>query len=65
MKIFLNSKLKTEFEIKLQLTNFNSSCRFLVQNRKNVLKNKAKLFEDKQNLLSLLGDKQNSKFGGI
>ena len=62
---FLESELKTEFEIKLQLTSSNLSCRFSVQHRKNVLKNKAKLFEDKQILFSLLGDKQKFKFRGI
>ena len=35
---FLKSELKTKFEIKLQLTSFNSSCRFSVQNRKMSLK---------------------------
>ena len=34
-------------------------------NRKTSSKIKAKLFEDKQILFSLLGDKKNFKFGGI
>ena len=35
---FLNSELKTKIEIKLQLTNFNSSCIIAVQNKKMFLK---------------------------
>ena len=31
---FLKSELKTEFEIKLQVTSFNLSCRFSLQNKK-------------------------------
>ena len=32
---------------------------------KNVLKNKVRLFEDKQNFFYFLGDKQNFKFEGV
>ena len=62
------SELQAKFKIMLQLTSFNSSCRFRKNcsaEQKNVLKNKVKLFEDKQIFFSLLGDKQNFKFGGI
>ena len=37
----------------------------MVQNKKMSLKIKAKLFEEKQNFFSLLGDKQNIKFGKV
>ena len=54
IEIFSKSGLKTKFEIMLQLTSFNlgswlkNDCS---RRQKNVPKNKAKLFEDKQNFL--------------
>ena len=51
---FLKSELKTEFEIKLQLTSFNLGCGFLVQNRKMSLKIKLNcLRTDKSSFLCL------------
>ena len=65
---FSKSELQTKFNIMLQLTSFNSSCRFRKNcsaEQKNALKNEDKLFEDKQIFFSLLEDKQNFKFEGI
>ena len=62
---FLKSELNTEFEIKLQLTSFNSSGRILVQNRKMFLKIKLNCMRTNKILFSLLEDIQNFKFGGI
>ena len=48
--------MKTKFEAMLQLTSFNSSCGLKKDckiKQKNVPKNKAKLFEEKQKFSSL------------
>ena len=52
--MFPKSELTTEFETKLQLTSFNSGGLFkndCSRKQKNVPKNKAELFENKQNFL--------------
>ena len=62
--MFPKSELTTEFETKLQLTSFNSK-RIAVENRKMSLKIKLNCLRANNIFFSLLGDKQNFKFGGI
>ena len=56
------SRFETCLEVILQLTYLSYPIEL---KQKNVLKKKAELFEDKEKLFSLLGDKQKFKFGGI
>ena len=60
---FLKSELKTEFEIKLQLTSFNSGCRFLVQNRKMSLKIKLNCLRTNKSSFLCLGTSKTLSLG--
>ena len=60
---FLKSELKTEFKIKLQLTSFNSSCRFSVQNRKMSLKIKLNFLRTNKTSFLFLGTSKTLSLG--
>ena len=60
---FLKSELKTEFEIKLQLTSFNSSCRFSVQNRKISLRIKLNYLRTNKSSFLCLGTRKTLSLG--
>ena len=60
---FLKSELKTEFKIKLQLTSFNSSCRFSVQNRKMPLKIKLNFLRTNKTSFLFLGTRKTLSLG--
>ena len=60
---FLKSGLKTESEIKLQLTSFNSSCRFSLQNRKMSLKIKLTCLRINKSSFLCLGTSKTLNFG--
>ena len=60
---FLKSELKTEFEIKLQLTSLNSSCRFSVQNKKTSLKIKLNCLRKNKSSFLCLGIRKTLSLG--
>ena len=59
----LKTELRTEFEIKLQLTSFNSSCRLSVQNRKMSLKIKLNYLRTNKSSFLCLGTSKTLSLG--